>query len=186
MNETFKVINNRRSIRKFKKEQIADSVLQDIVNAGLYAPNAMNQQKWYFTVIQNKALLEKMVNTIKQNIMKSGIDFLIQRASSPDYQTFHYAPAVILISGDDKAPFIQISCGAAAQNIALASESLNIGSCIITSSAFLFTSEKSNELKKELGIPEGYNHICTIALGYKDGENPSAPPRRKDVIHYIK
>jgi nitroreductase len=118
--------------------------------------------------------------------MNSGIDFLIQRASSPDYNTFHHAPTVILISGDDKAPFIQISCGAAAQSIALASESLNIGSCIITSSAFLFTSEKSNELKKELGIPEGYNHICTIAVGYKDGENPSAPSRKKDVINYIK
>jgi nitroreductase len=186
MNATFKVINNRRSIRKFKKEQIAKSVLQDIVNAGLQAPNAMNQQKWHFTVIQNKALLDRMVNTIKQNIMNSGIDFLIQRASSPDYNTFHHAPTVILISGDEKAPFIQISCGAAAQNIALASESLNIGSCIITSSAFFFTSEKSNELKKELGIPEGYNHICTIALGYKDGENPPAPPRNKDVINYIK
>jgi nitroreductase len=137
-------------------------------------------------VIQNKALLDRMVNTIKQNIMNSGIDFLVQRASSPDYHTFHHSPAVILISGDEKAPFIQVSCGAAAQNIALASESLNIGSCIITSSAFLFTSEMSHALKKELGIPEGYNHICTIALGYKEGEIPSAPPRNKDVINYIK
>jgi len=186
MNETFKVINNRRSIRKFKKEQIADSILQEIVNSALYAPNAMNQQKWHFTVIQDKALLDGMVNTIKENIMKSGIDFLVQRASAPDYHTFYNAPTVILVSGDEKSPFVQIGCGAAAQNIALASESLNIGSCIITSSAFLFSSEKGNELKRKLGIPDGYNHICTIALGYKDCENPSAPPRNKDVINYIK
>jgi nitroreductase len=186
MNETFKVINNRRSIRKFKKEQIADSILQEIVNSALYAPNAMNQQKWHFTVIQDKALLDGMVNTIKENIMKSGIDFLVQRASAPDYHTFYNAPTVILVSGDEKSPFIQIGCGAAAQNIALASESLNIGSCIITSSVFLFASEKGNELKRKLGIPDGYNHICTIALGYKDCENPSAPPRNKDVINYIK
>jgi len=186
MNETFKVINNRRSIRKFKKEQIADSILQEIVNSALYAPNAMNQQKWHFTVIQDKALLDGMVNTIKENIMKSGIDFLVQRASTPGYHTFYNAPTVILVSGDEKSPFVQIGCGAAAQNIALASESLNIGSCIITSSAFLFSSEKGNELKRKLGIPDGYNHICTIALGYKDCENPSAPPRNKDVINYIK
>jgi nitroreductase len=55
----------------------------------------------------------------------------------------------------------------------------------MTSSEFLFTSEKGNELERELGIPNGYNHICTIALGYKD-ENPPAKPRRKDVINYIK
>ncbi len=186
MNETIKVINQRRSIRKFKKEQIPESILREILNCALYAPNAMNQQKWHFTVIQNPALLDRMVNIIKTNIMNSGVDFLKQRASAPDYHTFYHAPTVILISGDENSPFIQISCGAAAQNIALASESFNIGSCIMTSSAFLFASEEGNNLKRELGIPEGYQHICTVALGYKEGPHPPSPPRNKDVVHYIK
>lgn len=44
MNETFKVIKNRRSIRTFKPEQISDSDLHEILEAALLAPNAMNQQ----------------------------------------------------------------------------------------------------------------------------------------------
>ncbi|ADG83484.1 nitroreductase family protein [Thermincola potens] len=186
MNETLKVIHNRRSIRAYKAEQITDSELQQILDAALMAPNAVNQQKWHFTVIQDKGLLDRMVNTIKENIMNSDNEFLKQRASAPDYHTFYHAPTVILISADGKAPLIQIDCGLAAQNITLAAESLNIGSCIIASSAFLFASEKGSQFKKELGIPEGYNHICTIALGYKAGENPAAPPRNKDVINYVK
>jgi nitroreductase len=186
MNETLKVILNRRSIRQYKAKQIADSELKQILDCALHAPNAMNQQKWHFTVIQDKVMLNKMVNIIKENLINSSVDLLVQRASIPDYHTFHNAPTVILISADDKAKFAQIDCGAAAENIALAAESLNIGSCIITSSAFLFASEKGDELKKKLGIPNGYSHVCTVALGYKDCANPVASPRNEGVINYIK
>jgi len=186
MNETLSVIRSRRSIRAYKAEQITDSELQQILESALYAPNAMNQQKWHFTVIQDKEVLGRMVNTIKENIANSDNEFLKQIASTPDYNTFYNAPTVILISADEKGHWVQIDCGLAAQNITLAAESLNIGSCVIASSAFLFTSDKGNEFKKELGIPNGYNHVCTVALGYKTSENPVAPPRNKDVINYVR
>ncbi len=185
MNETIKIIKNRRSIRKFKEKQVTDSELQEILDCALHAPNARNQQKWHFTVIQNKDMLDRMKRIIKENMMNSGVDFLAKRASDPNIRIFDDAPTVILITADEKARFVQIDCSAAAQNILIAAESLNIGSHIMTSSELLFASEKGNELKRELGVPDGYYHICTIALGYKD-ENPAAKPRRKDVINYIK
>ena len=186
MNEAIKVIMKRRSIRTYKAEQIADSELQQILEAALYAPSAMNQQKWHFTVIQNKNTLDQMVNTIKENIMNSGHEFLVKRVSDPGYHTFYHAPTVILISADENAQWIEIDCGLAAENIALAAEALNIGSCVMTSAGFLFASEKGTAVKKELGIPDGYKFICSVALGYKAGENPEAPPRNKEVINYVK
>jgi nitroreductase len=186
MNETLTVIKNRRSIRKYEAKQISDAEVQAILEAALYAPNAMNQQRWHFTVIQDKDMLDKMVGIIKENITNSGIEFLKERASAPGYNTFHNAPVVVFITGDEKAKFMEISCGAAAQNMALAAASLNIGSCIMTSPEFLFASGKGNALKKELGIPGGYNFMCAIALGYTEGEKPPTPPRSKDVITYIK
>jgi nitroreductase len=185
MNETIKVIKNRRSIREFKEKQVTDSELQEILNCALHAPNAGNQQKWHFTVIQNKDMLDRIERILKENMMKSGVDFIAKLASDPNIRIFGNAPTVILITADEKARFVQIDCAAAAQNTLIAAESLNIGSHIMTSSEFLFASEKSNELKRELGVPDGYNHICTIALGYKD-ENPAAKPRRKEVINYIR
>ncbi|OGO20232.1 MAG: hypothetical protein A2144_08115 [Chloroflexi bacterium RBG_16_50_9] len=186
MNETLKVIRNRRSIKKYQAKEIADSELQAILEAAIYAPNSRNQQKWHFTVIQGKKIIDRLVETIKENIMNSNIEFLKQRANTPGYHTFHNAPAVIMISGDEKAPFIQIDCGAAAENIALAAESMNIGSNLMTSPELLFASPKVKEQKKELGIPDGYCHMCTVVLGYKDGPAPDTPPRSKDVINYIK
>ena len=93
---------------------------------------------------------------------------------------------MILITVDEQARFTELDCGAASENIALAAESLNIGSCIIGMAGFLFSSEKADEIKKELRIPEGNKFIISVALGYKDIENPPVPPKNKDVINYIK
>ena len=186
MNETIKVINSRRSIRQYKPDQIADSELQQILDCALYAPNARNQQMWHFSVIQDKDLLDRMVDITKENMKNSGIEFLIGRAGEPGYHTYYHAPTLIIISGKEDAMFIQIDCGAAAQNIALAAKSLKIGSCIMTSSGLLFQSQEGNNLKKEIGIPDGYNHVCAVALGYMDGDAPEAPPKNRDVITYIK
>ena len=51
MNEALRVICNRRSVRQYKAKQITDIELNQILDAALSAPNAMNQQKWHFTVI---------------------------------------------------------------------------------------------------------------------------------------
>jgi len=136
-------------------------------------------------VIQNKGLLERMERILKENMMNSGVDFLAKMASDPNIRIFGNAPTVILITADERASFVQIDCATAAENILVAAESLNMGSHIMASSEFLFASEKGNELKRELGVPDGYNHICAIALGYKN-ESPPARPRRRDVITYIK
>ena len=186
MKETLQVIKERRSIKQYKAEQIPDADLQQIMEAAIYAPNARNAQAWHFTVIQNKDMLDKMVDIIKENIMNSGIEFLMGRASEPDYHTFHHAPAIVIITGDEKDKFRDVSCGAAAENIALAAKSLNIGSCVMTSSEFLFASDKGKALTKELGIPDGYTHVCVVALGYTEGEEPATPPRNKGVINYVK
>lgn len=185
MNETLKVIKNRRAIRKYKTNQITDAELQEILDCAIHAPNAVNQQKWHFTAIQNRDLIDGMVNIIKENIENSKNDFLKQRASAPDYHTFYKAPTVIMISADESAPWVHVDCGLAAENITLAAQAQGIGSCVIASSGLLFRSEKGNSLRKELGFPNGYNHVCSVALGYRD-ENPVTPPRDKSVISYVK
>jgi nitroreductase len=186
MNETLTVIKNRRSIRKYRAEQISDEELQSIMEAAIHAPNATNQQKWHFTVIQDKATLDKIVSIAKANILNSGTDFLVKMASSPDFNLFHQAPTVVMITADEKARFTEVDCGAALENIALAARALNIGSCPIGLSEFVFASEEADEIRKELGVPQGYKHVISVTLGYQEGDSPPTPPRNKDVINYIR
>lgn len=185
MNETINVIKSRRSIRRFKATQIPDFLLQEILECAILAPNARNQQKWHFTVIQNRNVRNKMAKIMKENMLNSGVDFLVERAKDPNFNPFGGAPTLILITADKTARFVEIDCALAAENIMIAAKSLGIESCIMTSTELIFTSAKAEELEKELGVPDGYAYVCTIALGYKDEEQPEKP-RRKDVINYIK
>ena len=186
MNETLEVIKKRRSIRKYKPEQIGDQELEAIMEAAIYAPSAMNQQKWHFTVIQNREKLDRMVKIIRENLLKSPIPFFVERAKNPEFNVFYQAPTVVFITADEKAIFIEFDCGAAAENIALAATSLGIDSCIIGMSSVLFDGDNTDEMKKELGIPDGYKYIISIALGYKDMESPPAPPKKEENVNYIK
>ena len=99
LNETLQIIQQRRSVRKYKPEQIKDSELQAILQAAIYAPSAINQQKWHFSVIQNKDLLDQMVVIIKENLLNSGNEQLAKRAQI-GLHPFHHAPTLIIISGD--------------------------------------------------------------------------------------
>lgn len=185
MNETLRVIKSRRSIRKYRPDQIAERELEAIAESALFAPSGMNAQQWHFTVIQDKGTLDRMAAITRENIMKSDNESLAHRASDPSFSPFYHAPTLILITADAKARFGQFDCAAAAQNIALAAESLGVGSCIMAMSSFLFASEEGVEFARSLGIPDGYEHVCTVALGYKDGPNPLAPPRKRDVVNYV-
>ncbi len=178
MSETVRVVLGRRSIRRYKEKQVEEGALQTIMEAAVHAPSAMNAQRWYFAVVQNKGLLDRMVEIIRENVLSSGPEIMKQRVSDPQYHTFYHAPTVVMIFADDRHRFAQIDCGLAAGNIAIVAESLGLGSCVMTSPGLAFTSGKGDELKKELGVPEGYSFVCAVALGYMDGEKPAAPPKK--------
>ena len=59
MNETIENLKSRRSIRKFKDEQISDEDLKTILEAGTYAPTARGMQSPKIVVIQNPAVVSK-------------------------------------------------------------------------------------------------------------------------------
>ncbi len=186
MNETLTSIKNRRSIRKYKPDQVGEKELEVIMEAAIYAPSAMNQQKWHFTVVQNGEMLDKLARKATENLLKSPIPFFVDRAKDPNFNVFHKAPTVVFITGDAEAGFMDLDCGMAAENIALAAESLGINSCMQAMPGEIFAGDDADALKKELGIPEGYRFVIAVALGYRDMDTPPAPPKKKENISYIK
>jgi len=186
MNKVLQTIMGRRSIRKYKEDQISDSDLKTMLEAAINAPSARNQQKWHFTVIQNREKLDSLSVKIKENIKNSDNEFLKGRVNDPAFSIFHGAPTVVMISGEDNTGFVEVDCGLAAENICLAASSLNIGSCVVASSEMLFECDEKEKIKQELGIPAGYSHIVSVTLGYQNYETPAAKPRSWDVINYIK
>ena len=60
MNEVIQNILNRRSWRSYEEKQIKEEELEQIIRCGLWAPSAMNQQSWHFTVVQDKETIQRI------------------------------------------------------------------------------------------------------------------------------
>lgn len=186
MNEVIQNILNRRSVRVYSDEQIKQEDLDLVLKAGLFAPSACNTQPWYFTVIQDKDLIDTLSSESKKEFVNHENEIFRKMAMNENYRLFYNAQTIIVISGEKSAIEPKIDCAAATQNMLLAAESLGIGSCWIGLVAFLFRSQRCPEFAKRLEIPEGYEPYYAITLGYKKYDNPNAPSRREHTVNYIR
>lgn len=184
MRDVLEVIKSRRSVRNFKPDQIDQETLDKIIEAGIYAPSACNDQSWHFTVIQNPELLEHINNIVGQDMLKSNDEWIRKMASNPNFRVTYNAPTLIIVSNKKDGIGWQANCSAAIQNMLLAAESLEVGSVWLGLVRFLFA--RPEEVEK-LGIPEGYEPYYGISFGYKSNNKHIPAPRRKaNVVKYIK
>lgn len=186
VNETLKIIKQRRSNRSYKNEQIKNEELQAVLEAGLYAPNA-GDQAWHFTVIQNKEMLDRLKRAAKETAKLMENEHLKSLGNDESFDCLYGAPTLIIISGDENAYVpLEADCAAATENILLAAESLGLGSCWIFFVLMAFQSAQSTELRRALKIPEGYKPYYSAILGYKEAEIIHVPDRKTNRITYIR
>lgn len=186
-NETIGSILKRRSVRVYKPDQVGLDALELILEAGRYAPSAMNQQPWHFTVIRNRALLDKLDASCKTVFLESDVDALREVARRDDFSVFYHAPILIVVTGDPNALAPQYDCALAMQNMMLAAASMDIGSCWMHSVMMLHATEKGRVIFRELGIvfPEGYNPYSAAVFGYSAAPLPEPEPRKSDSVTII-
>lgn len=184
MNNVIETIKNRRSVRRYKSEQIKNTELEAIIETGMYAATGHNDQPWHFTVIQNKELLDYISTKTKKYMLESNTDWIVSMAQNEKLHVFYNAPTVIIVSGKNGAYSPLTDCSAAIQNMMVAAESLNIGSVWVGLVSYFL--EHSEEVSK-LNIPEFYTPYYALCLGYKDLSKPMrVPERRRDVINIIR
>ncbi|KNY24764.1 nitroreductase family protein [Pseudobacteroides cellulosolvens] len=185
-NETLKTILKRRSIRNFKLEQIKDEELLSILEAAKYAPSAMGQQPWHFTVIQSKEVIAKLNEFGKKVFLNSGVERFVEWGKAANFSLIYHAPTYIIVSGDVNAiaPVNDISL--AIGNMFIAAESLGLGTVWIHAVNHLKAIDEGRKLFKELRIPEGYEPFGSLALGYNGGDIPEPAPRREGTVNIIK
>jgi nitroreductase len=183
MNQTLETIKNRRSIRQYRPEQIKDEELKNILEAAIYAPTGHNDQPWHFTIIQNKDLIKEINDGAKKVMQTMEIEWISKLGAMEDFNIFHRAPTVLIVSGRKDATTPLVDCAAAVQNMLLAAESMDIGSCWIGFARFFFVNPDN---MKKLEIPEDHEVHFGVALGYKVAKNPQAPERNQNVYKYFK
>ena len=169
MNETIRTLLERRSIRKFRPEQIKGDELNAILEAGMYAPSGANQQSVLFVVVQDKETLAKL-SAMNAAVLGKDID------------PYYGAPTLILVFAD-RSKVTPVEDGSLALgNMFNAAASLGIGSCWIHRVRQMFETGEGKELLRKWGVIGDYIGVGSCILGYPDCEHPKAAPRKDNFV----
>ena len=164
-------IKGRRSIRNFKKQNIPEETITQLIEAASYAPSAGNIQPWQFIIIRKPAIKKKLAE------------------SALNQAHVEQAPIVIVVCADEKRSSMgygtrgkTLYClqdtAAATQNILLTAHSLGLGTCWI--GAF-----NEDEARETVNAPEGVRPVAIIPVGVANG-NPKQRSRKllSQITHY--
>lgn len=175
----------RRSVRNYRDQSIPIKKIRSLLQAATYAPSAGNGQPWRFVIVSNQELLQRISDESKKNILdrirRNPNDYAkrYQKLLKNDaFNVFYNAPCLVLILGETGRKNIQADCSLAACYLMMAAAAQGYGTCWVNLGAEIH----SQNLRDELGIPEGMTIIAPIILGVP--ENIPSPPRRKEPLIY--
>lgn len=162
-------IMSRKSVRKFLDKPVPNDVLESVLKAGMAAPSAMNRQPWAIEVVNDKEIL-------------NGLSAMLP------YGRLETAPVAIIVCGDmsktlegDARDFWVVDCSMMAENILLAAHAHGLGA--VFTGAWP-TKERGEKVKEYLGMPENYEVLGVIPMGYP-AENPEPKDKwNPDAVHY--
>ena len=174
MNETLKVLETRRSCRKFKPDMVKDEDLKAIIKAGTYAATGMGKQSPIIIAVTDKALRDEL----SEENRKIG-------GWQEGFDPFYGAPVVLIVLAKKEVPTHVYDGSLVMGNLMNAAESLGVASIWIHRAKEEFESDFGKGILKRLGIEDEYEGIGHCALGYAAEAAEEAAPRKSDYVYYI-
>lgn len=174
MNEVIRAMRQRRSIRSFKPDMPPEEVLEQIVDAGLYAPSGMGKQSSVIICVTNREVRDRL-SDINRKI-----------GGWPEgFDPFYGAPAILIVlARKDRATYLydgSLTMG----NMMNAAYSLGLGSIWIHRAKEEFEMPEWKDFLAGLGFEGEYEGIGHCAVGYADCELPEAPARVEGRTFFV-
>lgn len=172
-NEILKAIRERRSIRRYKPDQVTDEELRTVLEAGTWAATGMGKQDPWIVAVQNEALCDRLR---KMNAEVMGVD------SDPYYG----APTIILVFASQDWGNNVKDGSLVLGNMMLAAHSIGLSSCWINREDAMFATEEGRQMLKDWGLPDDVVGIGALSLGYAASQPHTVKPRKADYYRVIK
>jgi len=174
MKETLQDLVNRRSVNKYKPEQITDEELVQVLEAGMNAPSGGNKQTAVFIVVQNKEWIDKLC------VLNAKI------AGAPEgWDVFYGAPTLIVVAaarGDNAVKDGSLAIG----NMLNAAYALGLGGRWINRAEGMLEDELGKELLKAAGYEGDYVGVGNVILGYPAEGFPAPIEHKKDYYKFVR
>ena len=139
MKETVQDLKTRRSVKKYRPDQITKNELIQVLEAGMNAPTGMNRQSPVMVAVQDP-------ETVKQ---LSSMNAAVMGVSS---DPFYGAPTVIVVLADSTVPTYLYDGSLVMVNLLNAAHALGLGACWIHRAKEVFALEEGTKLLKKWGL----------------------------------
>ncbi len=183
--DVFSCIATRHSTRKFKEEPVPQEVLDKVIEAGRQAPSGKHKNQSRFIVIRKKEVLQELIALVQQEFAKMEVtpenddNFggAIHAAKKGGYVFMYNAPVLIVVANkrDYGNRYADVSC--AMQNMMLAANALDFGSCWINQLRWLQDNPVLRAYLQKLGMAEDEEVCASLSIGYPD--TPDGLPGRR-------
>lgn len=175
MNEVLKAMKERRSIRSFKPDAVPEELIQQVIEAGLYAASGRNHQGSIILAVTDKELRDKL-SALNREIggFPEGAD------------PFYGAPAVLIVLDDKNWPTSVYDGSLVMGNMMLAAHALGLGSCWIHRAKEEFELPEYKSLLKELGVEGDFVGVGHCVVGYPACDYPAPLERKEKRVFYVK
>ena len=183
--DVFSCIATRHSTRKFKEEPVPQEVLDKVIEAGRQAPSGKHKNQSRFIVIRKKEVLQELIALVQQEFAKMEVtpenddNFggAIRAAKKGGYVFMYNAPVLIVVANkrDYGNKYADVSC--AMQNMMLAANALDLGSCWINQLRWLQDNPVLRGYLQKLGMAEDEEVCASLSIGYPDTSD-GLPGRR--------
>ena len=166
--DAIEMLLTRRSIRKYKTDEVPKDLLEKIIECAKASPTGMNRQERLFTVVTKEDDIQRLASAIAKSLDRD------------DYHIY-YAKALIIVTVPEDLKLGDADTSTAMQNIYLASHALGLASVWINQ----LRGNKDEGVRKVLSsfkIPENHISYGMMAICYAD-EVPKAKERTEKVIY---
>lgn len=165
------LVQRRRSHRKFTTEEIDAEAVRLILRAALMSPTSKSARAWHFTVVDDKADIEKIAD-----------------AKDLGSQFLKSAPLVVVVSASPVENDCWLEDAAiAAVSMQYQAEDLGLGSCWAQMDKRGLTdgTTATEVIRGVLGLPEDHRVLCAIGFGHPaDVRKPQDEERLKwEQVH---
>ena len=173
MNETLRTIHERRSTRAFKSDPVPRELIEQIVDAGIWAPSGMNKQA---------AIVVAITDTETRNRLAAANRAIGGWGEGVD--PFYGAPVILVVLADKSVHTSLYDGSLVMGNMMLAAESLGLGSIWIHRAQQEFEQDEWKAFLADLGIEGEWEGIGHCAVGYID-KPTEARPRQIGRVFWI-
>lgn len=173
MNAELQALKERRSVRKYKADMVPQELIDQVIDAGLYAASGHGTQEVIIVAVTNKEVRDKLAK-MNREILGTNSD------------SFYGAPVVLVVLGPKSNKLTPYDGSLVMGNLMQAAHAVGLGSCWINRAKEEFASEEGKQLLKEWGIEGEYEGVGHCILGYTDGPVPQAAPRKANRVFYVK